>query len=379
MSKPTLISLFAGIGGLDLAAHWAGFETVRFVEKEPFCQKVLAKHWPNVPIDDDVFTSHPGYADVVAGGFPCQPFSVAGAQRGRDDERFLLPEMLRIVDEVKPYAVLFENVPGFPSLNDGREFKYLLGTLAEMGFDAEWGHIRASDIGAPHQRERWFCVAYSKYTRLAFSRGGDEPESAQRSTINNDRKESMAYPEHDGHPAPAITGRDAETVHDHAQGANAGGKLAGSDSTGTATGQTMGNSTSAGLERTDRSEPAFGEHTGHGEAVVGDSELSGRNRITRGRSGAQLADGYTQSGGRQAQPRIRGNSHGLPGWLDFVGFPARPGEQQHAYEPPRTAPSTPTTNARIKALGNAVLPQVAYPIFAAIAEWLAEVKLSDAA
>lgn len=320
MGKPTLISLFAGIGGLDLAAHWAGFDTVRFVEKEPFCQKVLAKHWPNVPIDDDVFTSHPGYADVICGGFPCQPFSVAGAQRGRDDERFLLPEMLRIVDEVKPYAVLFENVPGFPSLTDGREFKYLLGTLAEMGFDAEWGHIRASDIGAPHQRERWFCVAYSTGNYGKHDGSNIIRQTQTRSMDLRGRASELAYP------------------------------------------------TSAGLEGRNGSEPTFGEHTGHGETI-------GNGR----RLGSSDYGSYTTITKVGTQSRIRGASHGLPGWLDFVGFPARPGEQQHAYEPPRTAPSTPTTNARIKALGNAVVPQVAYPIFAAIAEWLAEVKLSEAA
>jgi DNA (cytosine-5)-methyltransferase 1 len=163
--KPTVISLFSGIGGLDLAAEWAGFETIRFVEKEPFCQKVLAKHWPGVPIDDDVFTSHPAHADLVMGGFPCQPFSHAGERKGNEDERYLLPEMLRIVREVQPYAVLFENVSGFPTLNDGAEFKYLLRALAEMGFDAEWGNLRALDFGFPHERERWFLVAYANGIR----------------------------------------------------------------------------------------------------------------------------------------------------------------------------------------------------------------------
>lgn len=349
MGKPTLISLFAGIGGLDLAAHWAGFDTVRFVEKEPFCQKVLAKHWPNVPIDDDVFTSHPGYADVICGGFPCQPFSVAGAQRGRDDERFLLPEMLRIVDEVKPYAVLFENVPGFPSLTDGREFKYLLGTLAEMGFDAEWGHIRASDIGAPHQRERWFCVAYAREIRRG-QRRNNRQERPLLHNVNGDASQGQSERQGRQRGIGAIgeVVADAESGRRSAFGTN--------ESEGRSTGSSTRSST-----------------------TMGNTELSGRNRITRRRSGAQLADGYTQSGAQQAQPRVCRASHGLPSWLDFVGFPARPGEQQHAYEPPRTAPSTPTTNARIKALGNAVVPQVAYPIFAAIAEWLAEVKLSEAA
>lgn len=310
---------------MDLAAHWAGFETVRFVEKEPFCQKVLAKHWPNVPIDDDVFTSHPGHADVVCGGFPCQPFSVAGNRKGSDDERYLLPEMLRIVDEVKPYAVLFENVPGFPSLNDGTEFKYLLRTLAEMGFDAQCGHLRAKDAGAPHQRERWFLVAHTRDLRQ-HARRAEQP--LQRvGAYGTSHNIIMAYPEHNGHIAATFTGRDAETVHDIAQGADSAREPARSDSAGTTPERTMGNADRLRLEGADEQEPA-------------------------------VASG-SRSGQRQAQPRIRGTAHGLPGWLDFVGFPARPGELQHAYEPPRTAPSTPTTNARIKALGNAVVPQCA--------------------
>lgn len=309
-------SLFSGIGGLDLAAHWAGFDTKWFVEKEPFCQKVLAKHWPNVPILDDVFTcDHPPYVDVIVGGFPCQPFSVAGKRKGKDDERYLLPEMLRIVDEVKPYAVLFENVPGFPSLNDGTEFKYLLRTLAEMGFDAQWGHLRASDVSAPHKRERWFCVAYVV--------NPSQHISGNKSKGNAIQLQQTVYRATDKRT-------DREALHE----------------------KELGNSASLRRER---------DNTG-----------SQQDRFQQGRS-----QEFARGSSGQAQPRIRGTADGLPGWLDFVGFPARPGEPQHAYEPPRTAPSTPTTNARIKALGNAVVPQVAYPIFQALAEWMEESTLTE--
>lgn len=324
MGKPTVISLFAGIGGLDLAAHWAGFETVRFVEKEPFCQKILAKHWPNVPIDDDVFTSHPPHADAVIGGFPCQPFSVAGNRQGADDERYLLPEMLRIVREVQPYAVLFENVPGFPSLSNGAEFKYLLGALAEMGFDAEWGHIRASDTGAPHTRERWFLVAYTS--------------GIGRNQRVNHRQERHLLHDLNGNAAQGQSKR---------QGWQRG--------LGT-TSEVMGNTASTGLEGGNGSQSALPKHTRPIESV---------------------GTAYKKEG-RIFEPQLGRTADGLPGRLDFVGFPARPGEPQHAYEPPRTAASTPTTNARIKALGNAVVPAVAYPIFAALAEWFAELHAQAA-
>ncbi len=363
MGKFTVGSLFSGIGGLDLAAHWAGLETVWFVEKEPFCQKVLAKHWPNVSVHSDVFECHDlPFVDVICGGFPCQPFSVAGNRLGRNDERFLLPEMLRIVDEVKPYAVLFENVPGFPSLNDGTEFKYLLGALAEMGFDAQWGHIRASDVGAPHKRERWFCVAYavSNGNGIGGRRGIVDNQKRHSSQIERERNneqfrsvsydKQLAYTQHDGYIASAITGCDAETVHDIAQGTDSTSEFTGVNSAGIAPKEIMGNSNSGRCEQYNAQQREFRvSNTGCNEPT---------KRYTTG----------------ETQSRLGGTSHGLPGRLDFAGFPSRPGEPQFSYEPPRILPSTKNTNARIKALGNSVVPQVAYPVFQAIAEWLEEIK-----
>lgn len=353
-------SLFSGIGGLDLAAHWAGFDTKWFVEKEPFCQKVLAKHWPNVPILDDVFTcDHPPYVDVIVGGFPCQPFSVAGNRKGKDDERYLLPEMLRIVDEVKPYAVLFENVPGFPSLNDGAEFKYLLRTLAEMGFDAQWGHLRASDVGAPHKRERWFCVAYVVNPSQHISGNKSKGNAIQlQQTIDRATDKRT----------------DREPLHE----------------------KELGNTDSRRCEQYDTKKRQL-RVSNAGCNDMGYAERGGLGWVNGRRSGSQLADGYTQSGQGQVKSQLGGITYGVSSGMDgdrgrgnerlinsdskhpsfFTGFPARPGEPQHAYEPPRTAPSTPTTNARIKALGNAVVPQVAYPIFQALAEWMEESTLTE--
>lgn len=359
--KPTIISLFAGIGGLDLAAHWAGFETVRFVEKEPFCQQVLRKHWPGVPIDDDVFTSHPGYADVVIGGFPCQPFSVAGNRQGKDDERYLLPEMLRIVAEVQPYAVLFENVPGFPSLNDGAEFKYLLRTLAEMGFNAEWGHIRASDIGAPHQRERWFLVAY------ASSRGRDWWRERGGRIEGNYGGASGVW----SSTSKEIKRRNQSELADaSAIGRNAGGN---NRQERHVLQHVNGNAAQSEPERQ-------GWQRGIEPTVetMGNTERSRRGGFSRGWTGAQLENGYTRAG-RAAQPGLGRAANGLPGWLDFVGFPARPSEPQFAYEPPRVVKGAKDRTARIKSLGNAVVPQCAYPIFTALMEWFQQMEKEQAA
>lgn len=118
-----LLSMYSGIGGIDLAAHHAGIETVAFCEMDAFCQSILRRHWPGVPIierDTDVTAETlrqlgigGGYVDIVAGGPPCQPFSVAGRRDGTADERHRWPEMARVVDEVRPAFVLVENVAGF--------------------------------------------------------------------------------------------------------------------------------------------------------------------------------------------------------------------------------------------------------------------------
>ena len=115
------VSLFSGAGGLDLAAEWAGFETVLFCEKDPYCQKVLARHWPGVPIIDDIRSvnceSISGAVDVISGGFPCQPHSLLGRRKGRGDARYLWPEMYRVIQEMFPMWAVVENVLG--ALYDG--------------------------------------------------------------------------------------------------------------------------------------------------------------------------------------------------------------------------------------------------------------------
>jgi DNA (cytosine-5)-methyltransferase 1 len=165
------LSLFSGVGGIDLAATWAGFETVAFCEQNKFCQQVLAKHWPGVPIFDDIFTLtaesleqrgiRPGEIKLISGGFPCQPYSHAGKRMGNEDDRALWPEMLRVIREVKPVYVLGENVPGLISLAlDG-----VLSDLEKEGYETSVYVLPACAVNAPHRRDRVFIVAYSKSGR----------------------------------------------------------------------------------------------------------------------------------------------------------------------------------------------------------------------
>jgi len=157
-----LIDTFSGIGGFSYAAEKlvGGFETVAFVECEPYCQKILKKHWPTVPIYDDIKTykPEPYSADVICGGFPCQDISVAGQGKGITEETRsgLFYELIRVIRLVRPKFIVLENVAAI--LNNG--LGIVLGELAQAGFDCEWACIPASALGACHQRDRWWLVAY---------------------------------------------------------------------------------------------------------------------------------------------------------------------------------------------------------------------------
>jgi DNA (cytosine-5)-methyltransferase 1 len=157
------ISLFAGIGGFDLGLERAGMECIAQVEKNPFCQKVLTKHWPHVPkFEDvrDVGKHNLPTAELICGGFPCQPHSLAGSRKASKDDRDLWGEFARIIRECQPTWVLAENVPGILSSETGRFFGRVLANLAASGYDVEWQSLSAAAFGAPHIRERVFIIAY---------------------------------------------------------------------------------------------------------------------------------------------------------------------------------------------------------------------------
>ena len=163
-----MLSLFSGIGGIDLAAEWAGIETVAFCEIEPFCQKVLKKHWPNVPIFPDIKElrgEDVGAVDIVAGGFPCQPYSVAGKQKGEDDKRDMWPEMFRVVQEARPVWVVGENVPGILSGNGGQRISEIRAELEREGYKTRIIVSPAANYGAPFEGKRVFIIATTKSSR----------------------------------------------------------------------------------------------------------------------------------------------------------------------------------------------------------------------
>lgn len=157
----TFGSLCTGIGGMDLGLEQAGLTCRWQVEIDPWCRAVLAHHWPDVPRYEDVTTlEHRTLApvDVVAAGYPCQPFSTAGKMLGTQDDRHLWPHVADAVRLLRPRFVLLENVPSHLGLG----FDEVLADLAGLGFDAEWSVVPASAVGAPHRRPRLFVLAYSQ-------------------------------------------------------------------------------------------------------------------------------------------------------------------------------------------------------------------------
>jgi DNA (cytosine-5)-methyltransferase 1 len=159
----THLDLFSGIGGFSLAAQWVGsIETIQFVEIDPFCQKVLSKNFPGIPIHGDIRTFAARDCDLITAGFPCQDISVAGNGAGLDGERSgLFFEIIRIVRQCRPRYIVLENVAALIRSNGGRDMATVLWELSAIGYDAEWEVIPASALGANHVRERVWIIAYA--------------------------------------------------------------------------------------------------------------------------------------------------------------------------------------------------------------------------
>ena len=196
-SKLRVLDLFSGIGGFSLGLHSTGiFDTVKFVEIDKFCQKVLNKNFPGIPIEEDIknVKGQEFEADVITGGFPCQPFSVAGKQKGTNDNRYLWPEMLRLIKEIKPEFVIGENVQGLINLQNGMVLRQVQDNLESEGFEVQCFLIPASGLGAWHQRYRIWIVGHSKYNGLlaAEKRSRDKKinggtQEGQNQTIESER------------------------------------------------------------------------------------------------------------------------------------------------------------------------------------------------
>jgi DNA (cytosine-5)-methyltransferase 1 len=159
-------SLFSGIGGFDLAAEWMGWDNVFHCEWNPFGQKILHHYWPNAIQYNDItktdFSVHRGTIDILTGGFPCQPYSMAGKRLGKEDDRHLWPEMLRAIRKIQPTWVVGENVLGIANWNGGLVFDEVQADLEAEGYEVQPYVLPAVAVDAPHRRDRVWFVAYAK-------------------------------------------------------------------------------------------------------------------------------------------------------------------------------------------------------------------------
>ena len=160
----THASLFSGIGGFDLAAEWAGWTNAFNCEIDPFCRKIIKYHFPDAEQYGDIrttdFTIWRDRIDVLTGGFPCQPFSLAGKRKGAEDDRYLWPEMLRVIRTIRPRWVVGENVFGIVNWSEGMVFDKVCSDLEAAGYEVQPYIIPACGVGAPHRRDRCWFVAH---------------------------------------------------------------------------------------------------------------------------------------------------------------------------------------------------------------------------
>jgi DNA (cytosine-5)-methyltransferase 1 len=191
-----VLSVFSGIGGIDLGLQWAGMTIAGQVEIDPWCRQVLAKHWPEVPRHDDVATCPRWWGDrpvpgVIAGGFPCQPVSYEGRGLAQDDPRWLWPLMAGTVAWLRPRWVLIENVPGLRT----RGLAIVRADLRRLGYRSRAGTISACEMGASHPRERLFIVAHANGEHEGHRHHGASPIRPQGTQADEGRRGALRNPE----------------------------------------------------------------------------------------------------------------------------------------------------------------------------------------
>lgn len=365
-------SLFAGIGGFDLAARWMGWSTAWYSEIDPFGSAVLAHHFPEAVALGDITRvdwSAVEPVDVLCGGFPCQPASMAGLRKGQDDERWLWPEFARAIRGTRPRWVVGENVRGLLSVGGGAAFGEVLGDLARLGYDAEWGVLSAAEVGAPHERQRVWIVAW-----LADAEGaGRRPDTrAVCSDAYGSTERSVGGDLVDGR-GEALGVADANVERPQgghiARGVSSVGKPRGEPArSGNQVGDAASGGQGAGLQLAVR-------RADGGCGAVGDADEQGwrgQRRLVRLHGAA----------GRHTQERHGAASSDAVGWNDAVPVRGHDGTvrlipRQAAAGGPESAlwpvaHGVPGRVAQLRGIGNAIVPRCAYEIFRMIARREAE-------
>jgi len=352
------VDLCSGIGGFSLGFEWAQLSTpILFCDTEPWCRKILAKNFPNVPIATDVkeLANDPERlvpdCDILTAGYPCQPFSVAGKQKGTEDDRHIWPFIFRIVAQKRPTWCVFENVHGHIAMG----LDQVLADLESEGYSTRTFVVPACGVNAPHKRDRLWIVAHSE---LAYS------VSIRRGRRNSTRRETGE--------------RDVQSEE---QGRSSMGRE--TEGRGQPRGENVADTTILGSQEHGHGKPDEFVHVSEDVADTNNarqSSSSGRGQNNRneeghdiGRSGENVAD----TSGEGSQGRLSGRSNSER--QSFVGQSGcssstygQSGEDWWAVEPNvrRVAHGIPKRVDRIKGLGNAIVPQIAMNIGLAIKEQL---------
>src|SRR3990172_4764746 len=342
------IGLFEGIGGFSLAARWAGWETIAWCEWNEFGQKVLRHHFPEAEGFGDIkqtdFKKYNGKIDIITGGFPCQPYSLAGKRKGKEDDRHLWPEMLRVIREVQLSFVVGENVFGLINWNGGLVFDEVQADLEDEGFEV-WAYVLpACAINAPHRRDRVWFVAYNQHNWNRRREQQQESEQKTNRTSENTGSNGCSNGEYD----KQISKRNEWEF-------GTGGKER------LSTCKALQDVPNPDCDGCDKCNGNNEKHTGKGREYAlndivkatmhtnGTSEQGEPIEQQRERkfNRPDRRDGFNNFQNFPTQSPICGGDDGLPRELDGITFPKWRVES-------------------IKAYGNAIVPQVALEIFKVI-------------
>ena len=334
------LDLFSGIGGFALGLEsTGGFETVGFCDNEPFAQKVLKKHWPNVPCYEDVRdvgVDTVGYrgVDIITGGFPCQPYSVAGKQDPKDN-RQLWPEMFRIIKEIRPTYVIGENVRNLISIREGVVFEQVCTDLEGEGYEVQTYVLSASAVNAPHQRYRCWIVGILADTesQRSFSTSKRRERKQEQSGILNDKKEVRSKVRSKSARCSELREQDVSDTND------------------------TGDRTSKRRTDKNREKKVKGWKEQPQSKPSRYSKDVANSCSTRRKVGIPKK-GYRQEGNAEEPYN---DSHRLSGWQEKDNWTVEPSVG-------RVAHGIPNRVDRLKGLGNAVVPQIPAVLGRAILE-----------
>ena len=322
-----------------MAAEWAGFETVGQCEWADYPTKVLEKHWPDVPRWRDIrtltkesFHERTGRTtvDLISGGFPCQPFSVAGKQRGNEDDRYLWAEMLRVISELRPTWVIGENVAGIINM----ALDQVLSDLESQGYETQTIVVPACAVDAPHKRDRVFILAYTDRNDQRTWNGHQKPKrNSTRKRISDsgpmETTRDVGNSKHNGLPSSTVNGIINQASNNKPKRTDEAGQFEGASESGNR--KNVADTEIEGLERR------------------GNTRDDGAGLAGLGESGWSIQNNWV------TQPGLGRVADGVSDW-------------SHEPDIPRIATGIKNRTDRLKCLGNAVVPQQVYPILKAIAE-----------